>query len=262
MLTLDTLTVVLAQRQVVREVSGSFPAGNLVALVGPNGAGKTTLLKAICGVAAFAGRVSIAGRPIEQMEPNERARLIGYLPQGHAMHWPLPVRDIVALGRYPHGGRDPSRLNAAHMGAIKTAMEAADIVHLAGRPVTELSGGERSRVALARVLAVQSPIVLADEPVAALDPRHQLDVMTLLRRMADNGILVLAVTHDLGLAVRFADRVLVMADGALVVDGAPDKALSDDILSQVFGIAAVRFDEKGRSILVPWTTHSRPTAAT
>ena len=121
------------------------------------------------------------------------------------MHWPLPARDIVALGRYPHGATDPARLSPKDTEAVLRAMQAADVMEFAERRVTELSGGERSRVALARVLAVEAPVILADEPTASLDPRHQIDVMKTLRASADPGALVIVVTHDLGLAARFAD---------------------------------------------------------
>ena len=134
-----------------------------------------------------------------------------YLPQGHVVHWPLPARDIVALGRYPHGATDPARLSPKDAEAVLRAMQAADVVEFSDRRVTELSGGERSRVALARVLAVEAPVILADEPTASLDPRHQIDVMKNLRAAADSGVLVIVVTHDLGLAARFADHVLVLS---------------------------------------------------
>ena len=137
------------------------------------------------------------------------------------MHWPLPARDIVALGRYPHGATDPARLPPSDAEAVLRAMQAVDVMEFAERRVTELSGGERSRVALARVLAVEAPVILADEPTASLDPRHQIDVMKSLRAAADRGVLVIVVTHDLGLAARFADHVLVLADGRLVSQGAP-----------------------------------------
>jgi iron complex transport system ATP-binding protein len=169
------------------------------------------------------------------------------------VHWPLPARDVVALGRYPHGATDPSRLPQHDRQAVTRAMRATDVTPLAERLVTELSGGERSRVALARVLAVEAPILLADEPTASLDPRYQLDVMQYLRDAADRGTLVIVVTHDLGLAARFADTVLVLSDGRLAAQGAPAEALSDQVMAKVFRVASYRAEHRHEAVIVPWS---------
>jgi iron complex transport system ATP-binding protein len=132
-------------------------------------------------------------------------------------------------------------------------MRAADVMEFAERRVTELSGGERSRVALARVLAVEAPVILADEPTASLDPRHQLDVMKTLRKAADNGALVIVVTHDLGLAARFAERIFVLADGRLVSHGEPGQALSEAVMADVFRVSAYRAEFQRQAVIVPWT---------
>ena len=201
----------LAGRAVLNDVSLSLSSGHLVALVGPNGAGKTTLLRALAGLVPSDGAIHVGGEALSSLSLRERARRFAYLPQGHIVHWPLPARDIVALGRYPHGATDPARLSPKDAEAVLRAMQATDVVEFCDRRVTELSGGERSRVALARVLAVEAPVILADEPTASLDPRHQIDVMKNLRAAADKGVLVIVVTHDLGLAARFADHVLVLS---------------------------------------------------
>jgi iron complex transport system ATP-binding protein len=182
----------------------------------------------------------------------ERAKRFAYLPQGHIVHWPLPARDIVALGRFPHGVTDPARLGPKDIDAVERAMRATDVVDFAERPVTELSGGERSRVALARVLAVEAPIILADEPIASLDPRHQIDVMKSLRTAADTGVLVIVVTHDLGLAARFADHVLVLSDGRLAAQGPSADALSEQVMRDVFRISAYRAEYQREAVIVPW----------
>ena len=198
------------------------------------------------------GEVQVGGDALAALSLRERAKRFAYLPQGHVVHWPLPARDIVALGRYPHGATDPARLSPRDTEAVLRAMQAVDVMEFAERPVTELSGGERSRVALARVLAVEAPVILADEPTASLDPRHQIDVMKNLRATADKGVLVIVVTHDLGLAARFADHVLVLREGRLVSQGAPAEALSEAVMADVFRISAYRAEYQREAVIVPW----------
>ena len=251
-LTARGLGVTLAGRAVLNDVSLSLASGHLVALVGPNGAGKTTLLRALAGLVPSDGAIHVGGEALSSLPLRERARRFAYLAQGHIMHWPLPARDIVALGRYPHGATDPARLTPTDSDAVLRAMQVADVVAFAERRVTELSGGERSRVALARVFAVEAPVILADEPTSSLDPRHQIDVMKSLRMAADKGTLVIVVTHDLGLAARFADRVLVLSDGRLVSQGAAAEALSEQVMADVFRISAYRAEYQREIVIVPW----------
>jgi iron complex transport system ATP-binding protein len=252
MLAAQQLEVTLSGRIVLHDVSLSLPSGQLVALVGPNGAGKTTLLRALAGLVASTGAVEVDGDQLSSLSLRQRAKRFGYLPQGHLVHWPLPARDVVALGRYPHGATDPARLSPPDEQAVLRAMQITNVVEFAERPVTELSGGERSRVALARVLAVEAPIVLADEPTASLDPRYQIDVMLSLRSAADRGVLVIVVTHDLGLAARFADTVLVLSGGQLVAHGKPALALSEPLMAEVFRISAYRADYRNETVILPW----------
>jgi len=251
-LTAQGLNVMLVGRLVLRDVSLALPAGHLVALVGPNGAGKTTLLRALAGLVTSDGAIHVGGEALSSLSLRQRARRFAYLPQGHVMHWPLPARDIVALGRYPHGATNPARLTPGDADAVLRAMQTTDVMEFAERRVTELSGGERSRVALARVLAVEAPVILADEPTSSLDPRHQLDVMKTLRAAADDRALVIVVTHDLGLAARFADTVLVLSDGRLVSQGAPAEALSERVMGEVFRISAYRAQYQREAVIVPW----------
>jgi len=253
MLAAQQLEVALSGRIVLHDVSLSLPSGQLVALVGPNGAGKTTLLRALAGLVPSTGTIEVGGDHLSSLSLRERAKRFGYLPQGHLVHWPLPAKDVVALGRYPHGATDPARLSPRDEQAVLRAMQATNVVEFAERPVTELSGGERSRVALARVLAVEAPIVLADEPIASLDPRYQIDVMLNLRSAADRGVLVIVVTHDLGLAARFADTVLVLSGGRLVAQGKPEQALSEQLMGEVFRISAYRADYRNETVILPWT---------
>jgi iron complex transport system ATP-binding protein len=231
------ISVRLGGNTILDNVGVTLAPREFVALVGPNGAGKTTLIKALAGLIPCFGKVEIEGRDRATMSLRERAKAIGYLPQGHEFSWPLPVAEIVALGRYPHA--DPfSPVSAADRHAVARALEATGMQAFATRIVTTLSGGERARVALARVLATQTRILLADEPTMSLDPRHQFVVMEILQRTARAGGAVLAVVHDLALAARYADRVLILEKGRVAADGRPDEALTADRIATIFGVEA------------------------
>jgi iron complex transport system ATP-binding protein len=253
-LSVDHMRVALGGHMVVDDVSLAIERGRMAALVGPNGAGKTTLLRALVGLAPMDGVVRLDGEAVAALSIRERARRFAYLPQGQSVHWPLPVRDIVALGRYPHGAADPADLAPRDTAAIARAMAATDVAGLADRRVVELSGGERGRVLLARVLAVEAPVILADEPTASLDPRHQIEVMRVLAAAARAGAVVVVVTHDLGLAARFSDVVIVMKDGRVVADGPPRCAFKPEVLADVFRVGAFRDECDGEPVMVPWTT--------
>jgi iron complex transport system ATP-binding protein len=246
------VTVSLSGREIVRNVSATLAPGALVALIGPNGAGKTTLLRALAGLLPAQGAIRLGDRDLGAATPAERARLISYLPQGHQAHWPLPARDIVALGRYPHGARDPARLPAADRTIVDDALARTDAAAFADRNVQTLSGGERARVMMARVLAVQAPVLLADEPTAALDPRHQIEIMVTLKAEAARGALVIAVTHDITLAARFAARVLLMRDGALAADGTPAAVLTPGLMRDVYHVDTRQVLIDGETLVLPW----------
>lgn len=235
---IDHLSVQLGRHPAVTDISLRLEPGALVGIIGPNGAGKSTLIRAMLGLVKHAaGSVSIDGSDLALLTRREVARQIAYLPQGQTLHWPLSVERLVALGRMPHMG-PLSRVSARDEAAIDDALRRADALHLKGRTATELSGGERARVMLARALAVGAPGLIADEPLAALDPGHQIDVMDLLKAEARAGSLVITVLHDLGMAVRYCDRLVLMDRGRIVADGKPLDVLTEQTLASVYGISA------------------------
>lgn len=246
------LAVSIDGRWVVKDLDIALARGEFTVIVGPNGAGKTSLLRALAGLQPAWGEVQVGGVPVGRLDPRTRARAIAYLPQGHVFHWPMRVADIVALGRLPHGTGFDSLSDADRM-AVGDAMAATETMDLADRPVTELSGGERARVALARALAVTAPVIIADEPTAALDARYALRVLETLTHQADDGVAVIAVLQDLAHAARFADRLLVMAEGEIVADGPPDKVLDEELLRRVFGVSGVSVQRNGANVFVPWS---------
>ncbi|MBV9511875.1 MAG: ABC transporter ATP-binding protein [Caulobacteraceae bacterium] len=230
------LCVDLARRPVLQDIGFEARAGEVIGLIGPNGAGKTTLLRAICQLTpARAGEASWQGQRVDRMAPRARAVSLAYLPQGQLVHWPISVRRLVELGRLPRLGAlsRPSPTDAA---AVEAAMAAADVAHLAERDALGLSGGERARALMARALAVEAPVLLADEPTASLDPYHVLQIMGLLRRSADEGRLVVAVMHELALAARFCDRVVLLHQGRKAVEGPPREVLTRERLRAIYRV--------------------------
>ncbi len=231
--------------------------GELVGLIGPNGAGKTTLMRAMAGLQPIEhGAVVLDGQPIRLIERRALARRLAYVAQGSEIHWPLTVERLVALGRLPHLGAW-QRPAEADRRAIAQAMEDADVDYLAERRVTTLSGGERMRALLARALAVEPEVLLADEPVAALDPLHQLELMDLLRRQADGGGATVVVLHDLSLAARFCHRLVLLHEGSVLAHGKPVDVLTPETLTHAYGIEAV-IERRGDDLfVVPWRVVGR-----
>ena len=222
----------------VERLSLSVSPGAIVALIGPNGAGKSTALKGILGLLPSTGTVQVDGRLIADLTPRARAGLLGYVPQRSALLAAMSARNVVAQGRFAHQGL-LARLSPADATAIDEALVAVDALPLAERPFPQLSLGEQQRILLARALASGARTILLDEPTAALDVGHALDLLALLRAQATAGRAVLVVLHDLDQVARLADRVLLLDTGRTVVSGPPDDVLQARYLGPSFGVEPV-----------------------
>lgn len=229
LLSVSGLTVRRGACPVVDRVSFAVAPGEFVGLIGPNGAGKTTLMRAALGLIPAEGAASLAA-----LSPDSRARAAAWLPQARQIAWDMPVEALVALGRIPHRGQG----RAGDAAAIDRAIGQMGLANFRARPATALSGGEQARVLIARALAQEAPLLLADEPIAGLDPAAQIATMRVFAGMAAAGGAVVAALHDLGLAARHCGRILVLSRGRLVADGAPREVLTPALLAEVFGIRA------------------------
>ncbi len=243
------ITLLRGPCPVLDQVSLTARPGEMLGLLGPNGAGKTTLLRTLSALEQPAsGDVLYDGKTAHELGRRELGRTVSYLAQSGNIHWPMMVEHVVALGRLPHD-HNPQKDAAA----IARAMEAAEISGLAGRTTGTLSGGERMRVLLARALAVEGKVLLADEPVAALDPYHQLHVMELLAAQAHAGVTVVVVLHDLTLAARFCHRVALAHRGKLVATGTPQDVLTPERLRAIYGIEVETGTRHDQPFILPWS---------
>jgi iron complex transport system ATP-binding protein len=252
LVSVEALGFAFPDRPVLRDVTFSADAGQVIGLCGPNGVGKSTLLRLLLGLLRpSAGQVRLGGDPVAGLDRREIARRAALLLQDSPLDLPLAVRDVVAMGRLPHLRRFQAE-GQVDLDAIERAMELTDTRALANRRVTELSGGERHRVQLARALAQQAAVLLLDEPTASLDVAHQLQALNLLRATAAGGRCVLVALHDLSLAARACDRILLLSGGALRADGRPADVLTEENLARFFRVrASIRTDDAGRLLVVP-----------
>jgi iron complex transport system ATP-binding protein len=250
-LAFEGVTVGYGDRDVVRDATFEVRSGEFVGLVGPNGAGKSTLLRAVTGGAdVHVGDITSAAVSILRMPDRERARLVGVVPQSTTALFAFTARAFVEMGRHPHLGRLAS-LGPDDHAVVDEAMERTDTARLADERVDELSGGDLQRLTLAQALAQQPRVLLLDEPTSHLDLNHALQVLDLVRSLADGGMAVLGVFHDLGIAARYADRISIVADGRVTTPAPPAEALSARVISDVFGVrAVVRTDPVTGSVAV------------
>lgn len=234
---IENLSASLSGRRVVDGVSLTVGKGSFTGLIGPNGAGKSTFLRACLGLVPASGRIHLDGVDLAGLRAAERARHLAYLPQERETAWAMSVEAVVALGRLPHHARfaAPSERDRA---AVEAALARMDLSAFRKRAVTSLSGGERARVLIARALAQETPALLADEPLAGLDPQHQIALMRLFRELAEEGRIVVASMHDLTLAARWCDRLLLLNGGRPYAEGRPEAVLTAQTIEDVYKVEA------------------------
>jgi iron complex transport system ATP-binding protein len=248
---LNDVSAHLGTRAVLHNISLDINAGEVTAIIGPNGAGKSSLLKVLAGLLMpSSGTLTFNGAPQSKVTASERALEITFLPQHRAIHWPMSVRAIVGLGRLPH--QATGRTTAARdESAIDAAMDAMDVTAFADRAVLALSGGEQARVLMARALAQEPKLLLADEPTSGLDLSHQFALGAVLRTRAAAGTACLVALHDLSLAARVADRIVIMAAGQIVADGTPATVLTPARILSVYGVHMQVMSVGGTMVFVP-----------
>ncbi len=237
---------------VLRKINLTVHRGEMVGLIGPNGSGKTTLLRILANLRApDGGCVFYGGQSARDIGQQQLAQKIAYLAQGGDVHWRMRVETLIELGRLPYR-RLMQGMTAEDRAAVDRAIVACDVGAFRERSVADLSGGERLRILLARALAVDGDVLLADEPISALDPFHQLQVMQLLRKTTHQSKGVVIVLHDLALASRFCDRLVLLTRGSVLVDGRPDEVITDANIANAYSVAVVRGEYQGTPYLLPW----------
>ncbi|MCP9484082.1 ABC transporter ATP-binding protein [Shimia sp. CNT1-13L.2] len=231
LLSVKNLGVTLRNRTVFEDISFSVPKGEFIGLIGPNGAGKTTLMRASLGLLPHTGNSTIA-----EMSARDRAHAVAWMPQSREIAWPISVERIVALGRLPHlgAGQKMPPQDQAHVDA---AISRLGLDAFRARAASRLSGGEQARALIARSIAQDTPLLMADEPIAGLDPAHQISTMQVFSELAKEGHAVVVSIHDLGLAARHCTRLILLAKGGILADGKPRDVLTPDLMAEAFGIS-------------------------
>ncbi len=251
MLTATGVGVRIGRREILHDIDLDARPGEILALVGPNGCGKSTLLSVLSGIRAPAtGRVRIGDVDVHRVDSRALARTRALVTQQNRTDTPFPVREVVEMGRFPWT-RTPQALRSEEI--IDAAVVECDLTDLVDRPFSQLSGGQQARVSMARALAQDTPVILLDEPTAALDIGHTEQVLSILRRRAAAGATVVLVVHDLSLTAAYADRVAVMKDGRLLATGTVDEVMTADLLSRTYDHPVLIWDhpETGERIITP-----------
>lgn len=249
---IKNLSLQLGKKTILNDINLSIAKGEMIGLIGPNGAGKTSLLKVLAHLhQSFSGEYLLHNKPINTYSLKALSHNIGYLAQDAQAHWPLKVKTLIELGRLPYQGFF-NQLSAIDQQAITHATEQTEVSHLLERVITELSGGEKARVFLARLLAANPSVIFLDEPIAALDPYHQLHIMEILKNHTTNGGTIVVILHDLNLATRFCDKLVLMDKGSIIKEGSINQLLENQLLEETYGIELKLFCENDAFSLTPW----------
>jgi iron complex transport system ATP-binding protein len=255
LLALNNISFSYNHRPVLQKISFDLSPGEFLGILGPNGSGKTTLLRLMAGVLRpQAGSIHLLDRSIQEFSPRERARMIGVVPQQFDILFPFTALEVVLMGRWPYT-RLFSWESAEDLAKAREAMEVTDSLQFADRPITELSGGERERVILARALAQDPKILLLDEPTTHLDLKHQMEIYNLLLKLnREKGLTIVVVVHDLNFASMACQKILLLQEGRLVKLGDPQEVMDSEIIYQVFGakVLVQKHPETGRAVYFPW----------
>lgn len=235
LLRVENLSVTRQKRTVLNEISFSVSQGEFIGLIGPNGAGKSTLLRAILGQLPYQGKAELNGQDSAKIGSAARAQLLSYIAQCREIGWNVSVEMLVHLGRLARLPRFSSR-TLQDQQLVEAAMQALQVQHLRDKPARQLSGGEQARALIARAVAQDAPLMLADEPVAGLDPAHQIGLMQVFRELAADGRSIICTLHDLGLAARWCSRLILLKEGRIVADGMPSAILTPDVIRDLYGV--------------------------
>lgn len=240
-LCVENLSVMRGDRAILQDISFNARGGEFIGLIGPNGAGKTSLMRAILGLLPHQGNCNLAA-----LSSHAKAKHISWLPQSRDVAWPMSVQALVMLGRQPYQSSADENDRAVH-----EAIKAMELEELSARPATQLSGGETARALIARCLAQDAAIFMADEPLASLDMAYQLSTLELLADRAKSGKLIFTSIHDIGLAARYCTRFILLGDNQLLADGSPDEIMKDKAFSKVFGIETLFANSEDGPIFMP-----------
>ncbi|NOQ16925.1 MAG: ATP-binding cassette domain-containing protein [Methyloprofundus sp.] len=245
------ISIQFGDRVILNNINFNIMQGEFVGLIGPNGCGKTSLLRTLAGLLPEnANKVAILGQPLSDWQRQHLAQKLAYLPQGNESHWAVTVETLVMLGRLPHQ-KSWAEASDQDREIVLQALIACDVSQFATRTVDTLSGGERARVFLARALAVEPSLLLADEPIAGLDPGHQLEVMEKFRSLSASGMGIITVIHDLTLAMRYCDKLVMLGDRQIIAQGKPEQVLNTKNLAQCFHITAHVGSTHGINYIIP-----------